>query len=63
MGLDGDEKNQSGNPFDRWFGGDLFGGNETRPSPRSDTNKADWPGQSTASKPDQFDDPKDFREV
>jgi len=63
LGLDGDEKNQSGNPFDRWFGGDLFGGNETRPSSRSDANKTDRPGQSTASKPDLFDDPKDFREV
>lgn len=62
FGLDGDETNKSGNPFDRWFGGDMFGGTERRAPRRSEADSSTRSTQSTPSKPDVFD-PKDFREV
>jgi hypothetical protein len=58
FGLDGDETNNSGNPFDRWFGGDMFGGTERRAPRRSEDDAS----ARATSKPDMFD-PKDFREV
>lgn len=62
FGLDGDETNKSGNPFDRWFGGDMFGGTERRAARRPEADSPNHSTQSTQSKPDVFD-PKDFREV
>jgi hypothetical protein len=56
FGLDGDETKNSGNPFDRWFGGDMFGGTERRSSVPPETN-------SSQSTPKPVFDPKDFREV
>lgn len=61
FGLDGDETDRSGNPFDRWFGGgDVFGDSEKRAPRRSEPDGVHHPAQS--SKPDIFDG-RDFREV
>jgi len=62
FGLDGDEAKTPGNPFDRWFGGDMFGGSDRRFPGRSDSNSSSRAAQSTPSKPDHID-PKDIREV
>lgn len=62
FGLDGDETNKSSNPFDRWFGSDIFGGSERRAPRRPEADSSNRSTQSTPSKPDVFD-PKDFREV
>lgn len=64
LGLDRDETDQAGNPFDRLFGGDLFGGHDRRNLQRPDATPGNQhPAQSTSAKPDAFDNPKDFREV